>query len=1137
MAIGRISGAMLKNNLERYGTDLSFETDLLYLDVVNGRIGIKTNAPTATLQADNVTISGSEIRSTSGPLDLGATPSDITIGGGTPNYVLTTDGSGNLSWSSISDASEGGGLTGMDIILSLPDDSSLYPEGAINDWTTGTKVTNAIDDLNELASNIINNTAVANIDFTASPTVGAAGLNVTLDISSDGNPNQYQVNWGDGNTTTEASTTPSHVYSSNTGSPFDVTVTALNTDGSGAGSSVSKLIENYIVLYTATPVVSFVAYDALTGGSIITSWDDGDTVYFENTTTNTTGATVQYTWSWGDGSSDDIITDDADLGGAAGGRIAHTFTASTEEDVSRTVTLILDSHTTAFPADIPASDNDTFKIYDEHTPDVALSTTTGINEQSSNGLSVTFTNNTEHTIGSYTDFGIQYLYTWGDGSTQTVNVGSGNSGDTGSTINHTYTLSSSNQANGVAVDYVGNLRVISNHTNSPFISSDFTVHVEPDVRANISGTAITTSDRSGDNQYDIYDGVDYNGVNRALVRVTNTTQNGDDYVYNWGDTSTDDNVTEDGSSSGSIAATIDHDYTGESIGNYVLSFTANGTPDITAQTDSDTLTFQLNNVPAAPAGLSSKSLTLADNYQGTSPKLASGFTDNSFASPISAGDSLTTTTARRYTDGTINTNVVGNVYDGLSGTVTARINGSDAGNQTFSTTLNENGTFTSLIISDQRDAHDTISASTYPTGFYQTFDAKITQALTSYSIGLNDQRIEHSVTGNTNYVSVVYDDLTSTPTVDLTTATLTEASATYRYVSGIPYYNSGATLTLSGVEIYDWIGQTYLDTSNVFEITGGTNVDGTTDSVLNTQYKDYSQLEGLTTYLTGGIPNANTGKTSASPYTIADQTITLTSSNVTAAEKLKFRVHNVNGAGAYAELDQVVRVFTDPLTGINEFIIPVDDALGNTTFTDDGVRILDLKLDTTDTPSYNGATNFYTNNPYTSNADPGVQGTQEASVINGLLVHDTTDHSTNLPAGPDRSADAGTQYFTFAFRRQVVANFDINITSSTGVQGVWIAVPGTAIDSTSSLNGWLDCTGQYAGVGVPGANTGSGGNGSNNCALTGADVIPIGSSLSGGYTMTLGSENMSNATGNVVLVRIALSSGDSVSYIGIGEVN
>jgi hypothetical protein len=42
MAIGRISGPLLKANLLRDGVDLAFETDLLYLDVVNGKVGIKT---------------------------------------------------------------------------------------------------------------------------------------------------------------------------------------------------------------------------------------------------------------------------------------------------------------------------------------------------------------------------------------------------------------------------------------------------------------------------------------------------------------------------------------------------------------------------------------------------------------------------------------------------------------------------------------------------------------------------------------------------------------------------------------------------------------------------------------------------------------------------------------------------------------------------------------------------------------------------------------------------------------------------------------------------------------------------------------------------------------------------------------
>lgn len=45
MAIGRISGPLLKANLVRDGIDLAFETDLLYLDVNNSRIGVKTASP------------------------------------------------------------------------------------------------------------------------------------------------------------------------------------------------------------------------------------------------------------------------------------------------------------------------------------------------------------------------------------------------------------------------------------------------------------------------------------------------------------------------------------------------------------------------------------------------------------------------------------------------------------------------------------------------------------------------------------------------------------------------------------------------------------------------------------------------------------------------------------------------------------------------------------------------------------------------------------------------------------------------------------------------------------------------------------------------------------------------------------
>ena len=54
MAIGRISGPLLKDNLLRNGANLAFETDLLYLDVVNRRIGVKTTTPQYALDIAGV---------------------------------------------------------------------------------------------------------------------------------------------------------------------------------------------------------------------------------------------------------------------------------------------------------------------------------------------------------------------------------------------------------------------------------------------------------------------------------------------------------------------------------------------------------------------------------------------------------------------------------------------------------------------------------------------------------------------------------------------------------------------------------------------------------------------------------------------------------------------------------------------------------------------------------------------------------------------------------------------------------------------------------------------------------------------------------------------------------------------------
>ena len=53
MAVGRISGPLLKDNLLRNGVDLAFETSLLYLDVTNRRVGINTATPQYDLDVNN----------------------------------------------------------------------------------------------------------------------------------------------------------------------------------------------------------------------------------------------------------------------------------------------------------------------------------------------------------------------------------------------------------------------------------------------------------------------------------------------------------------------------------------------------------------------------------------------------------------------------------------------------------------------------------------------------------------------------------------------------------------------------------------------------------------------------------------------------------------------------------------------------------------------------------------------------------------------------------------------------------------------------------------------------------------------------------------------------------------------------
>ena len=175
MAVGRISGPLLKENLVRNGIDLAFETDLLYLDVNNQRIGVKTTTPTHEVQVAGTTnttnllvdtqanladvvVSGSTISTTNQYLNLGtldnvvyqnkARIDSIDIEG---NVISTNSSNANLEF-------RPNGTGTVDVHSNMNVTGNIHATGNITadgDITIGDANTDSIILNAEIASNII----------------------------------------------------------------------------------------------------------------------------------------------------------------------------------------------------------------------------------------------------------------------------------------------------------------------------------------------------------------------------------------------------------------------------------------------------------------------------------------------------------------------------------------------------------------------------------------------------------------------------------------------------------------------------------------------------------------------------------------------------------------------------------------------------------------------------------------------------------------------------------------------------------------------------------------------------------------------------------------------------------------------
>jgi len=161
MAIGRISGPLLKANLIRDGVNLAFETDLLYLDVVNSKIGINSADPQFALDVVGTTRT-TDLEVTN-QFDIG----NFTISGNTINSTLPT----------ISFTASGGEATAYHSRL-------IVNDLELNNNTISTTVSNSNLELRPNGTGIVDIQSSANI--TGNVTIGG-NINATGNVTIGGN--------------------------------------------------------------------------------------------------------------------------------------------------------------------------------------------------------------------------------------------------------------------------------------------------------------------------------------------------------------------------------------------------------------------------------------------------------------------------------------------------------------------------------------------------------------------------------------------------------------------------------------------------------------------------------------------------------------------------------------------------------------------------------------------------------------------------------------------------------------------------------------------------------------------------------------------------------------------------------------
>jgi len=510
-------------------------------------------------------------------------------------------------------------------------------------------------------------------------------------------------------------------------------------------------------------------------------------------------------------------------------------------------------------------------------------------------------------------------------------------------------------------------------------------------------------------------------------------------------------------------------------------------------------------VPPAPANFPG-SQTLSISGLATYRMANITQVDNTPAANKAVAAGATVTTVLRAA--TYTTNTIATVGPGDSGTITAVRNGTAVGNVTLNVdaTPTANGTYGgNLVITnnfDYRNANANIAA-----GFWYVFSSSISG--TAAPAGWNELYITDSAAGNTN-TPVWYYDNSSPATPGFSGSTMTPpGSPTLLYSSTIPHYTNATQFAISA-NVANVSGNTY-PTSNTLasgssagSFAAPTSVTYAASNIGSNVLNSFASASFSTTVnVTTGFGGSSTGPSMSVNNSYSTGTLTLTTA---LGNTVLYK------SGSATAIDEGNVIVTGVGTGSGNAVRIVNPGSGNN-------------------PVYTGSeANF--------NSQSSTLETYDATVVGsgsqGVLKHDQTNYATGyLPAGPNLSAGrSGTQYFTIKFIRTNVSKFDI--TYAGNVSGVWVALPGSVIDSSSGANGWISMTTAYAGAGYPGVN--SPGNGSDGCALGGV-IVPNVNTASTNKTCTFGTVSSSSTATNEIYVRVALTSGQSVTGLSLNAAS